>query len=112
NKGRQTWFWSALALFAGAMQLLVFAGDWLTFVVGWELMGFASFLLIATHFEEEPSRNAAYKAFLLTRITDLGLYVGLFALYAQTGSLQIEAGTTQLSALGAAGLIIAAMGKS
>ncbi len=113
DANRAVWFWNALSLFLAAMQLLVLAGDWITFIVGWEVMGFASFLLIATHFEEPAARRGAFRAFLLTRVTDLGLYVGVCSVYVETGSLTIDPPPeVTLAGLGAAGLILAAMGKS
>lgn len=113
GKGHALWFWATMSLFLSAMQLLVLAGDWVTFLVGWELMGCASFLLIATEHEEAAARAGALKAFLLTRSTDLGLYVGLFSLIGLTGTVSAEAeASVTLGGLGATGFIVAAMGKS
>ncbi|GAA5481888.1 NADH-quinone oxidoreductase subunit 5 family protein [Haloferula sargassicola] len=111
GKGHAAWFWSGISLFLAGMTLLVLAADWLVFLAGWEIMGCASFLLIATEHEESEARQGAVKAFLMTRTPDLGLYLGIFAIFAATGSLAIDASAT-LPAFAAAGLLVAAMGKS
>ena len=109
----QVWFWSSMMLFIAAMQLLVLAADWLLFVTGWELMGLASYLLIATWHWEEKARQGAFKAFLLTRGTDLGLYLGVVLIILQTGTNLIQPQPGRLlSLVGALALLLAVMGKS
>ena len=109
----QRWFWSSMMLFVAAMQLLVLAADWLLFVTGWELMGLASFLLIATWHWEEKARQGAVKAFVLTRATDAGLYLGVVIIILQAGSSRIQdAPGTVLPLAGALALLLAVMGKS
>lgn len=113
QKRGQVWFWSSMSLFVAAMQLLVLAADWLLFVTGWELMGLASFLLIATWHWEEKARRGAVKAFLLTRFTDLGLYLGVIIIILQSGTSLMPAGPGRLIPLaGALALLLAVMGKS
>ena len=52
--GKKT-FWSGMSLFLAAMELLVLSGDWVSFIIGWEMMGFASYRLIATwHLKKRP----------------------------------------------------------
>ncbi|MEP4444175.1 MAG: hypothetical protein ABJ059_12080, partial [Hyphomicrobiales bacterium] len=51
-------FWSGITLFMGAMQLLVLAGDWILFVIAWEVMGFASYLLIGTWYWKKEAGDA------------------------------------------------------
>ena len=109
----QVWFWSSMMLFVAAMQLLVLAADWLLFITGWELMGLASFLLIATWHWEEKARQGAVKAFVLTRATDAGLYLGVVIILLQAGSSRIEAAPgAVLPLVGALALLLAVMGKS
>ena len=74
---RVTHYYAALSLFTGAMFLMVIASSTLELLVGWELMGLCSFLLIGHWWEEQPNTNAALKAFFTTRTGDIGLLVGL-----------------------------------
>jgi NADH-quinone oxidoreductase subunit L len=105
-------FWSGMSLFLAAMQLLVLSGDWITFIIGWEIMGFASYRLIATWHHKKEARTGANKAFMITRITDMGLYVGIFLIILQTGSSEIAAAGSSVSALAGVALLFAVMGKS
>ena len=106
-------FWSSISLFLGAMQLLLFAGDWILFVIAWEVLGFCSYLLISTkHWNAETGR-AANKVFLINRFADLGLYIGVFVIILGSGSSKIaEVPQASLSQVGALALLLAAAGKS
>ena len=106
-------FWAGITLFLGAMQLLVFSGDWILFVIAWEIMGFASYLLIGTWFWKKEAGEAANKAFIMNRFADLGLYVGVFVIILAGGSSSILAEPVQgISVLGTLALLLAVMGKS
>jgi len=106
-------FWSGISLFLGAMQLLVLAGDWILFVMAWEIMGFASYLLIGTWYWKKEAGDASNKAFLMNRVADLGLYVGVFVIILASGSSRIAAESVQgISMVGALALLLAVMGKS
>ena len=105
-------FWSGMSLFLAAMQLLVLSGDWITFIIGWEIIGFASYRLIATWHHKKEAQTGANKAFMITRITDMGLYVGIFFIILQTGSSEITAAGSPASALAGFALLFAVMGKS
>src|SRR5699024_1824054 len=48
DKNGKNWFWCGMSLFIASMQLLILAADWILFLIAWELMGLASYLLIAT----------------------------------------------------------------
>ncbi|MDF9799212.1 NADH-quinone oxidoreductase subunit L [Catalinimonas alkaloidigena] len=112
EKGK-VWFWAGMSLFVAAMQLLVMAADWILFITGWEIMGFASYLLIGTWHWEKHAQKSANKAFLLTRFTDLGLYIGIFIIIIDQETSQISATPTQgISILGALAVLLAVMGKS
>src|SRR5689334_13275019 len=78
---RFTHFYAALSLFTASMLLLVVADNTLQMLVGWELVGLCSFMLIGHWWEEKPSSDAALKAFLTTRTGDIGLLVGVVMTY-------------------------------
>ncbi|AVR46546.1 hypothetical protein C7S20_15445 [Christiangramia fulva] len=112
EKGKK-WFWPAISLFLAAMQLLVLTGDWFMFITAWEVMGFASFLLIGTWHEEKKARRGAVKAFLQTRVGDIGLYLGVFLIIGQYGGLAIPfEGEEKISLFVSLCLLFAVIGKS
>ncbi|HZL26981.1 MAG TPA: proton-conducting transporter membrane subunit, partial [Acidobacteriaceae bacterium] len=82
-----TRFFCFLALFAGAMLGVVIANSLLLLFMCWEIMGLTSYLLIGFWFFNPAAANAAKKAFLVTRIGDLGLFLGMAWLYYQSGTL-------------------------
>jgi NADH-quinone oxidoreductase subunit L len=86
---RYTYFFAALSLFTASMLLLVVADNTLMLLVGWELVGVCSFMLIGHWWEETPNSVAAIKAFLTTRTGDIGLMLGVimtfFVVQAATG---------------------------
>ena len=108
-------FFATMLLFVAAMQTLVLAGDWITLLAAWEMIGFASYLLIGFWHARAGVANAATRAFMYTRSADLGLYLGAFLLIGTAGTSEISVtlATTGTPAL-VAGLLllVAAMGKS
>lgn len=80
-------FFGFLSLFAAAMLGLVISNSLLLLFACWELMGLASYLLIGFWFEKPSAAAAAKKAFIVTRIGDLGLFLGMLWLYRETGTL-------------------------
>jgi NADH-quinone oxidoreductase subunit L len=106
-------FFGTMAMFVAAMELLVLAGDWITLLAAWEMIGFASYLLIG--FWHRRAGVAGAAMFLYTRSADLGLYLAVFVLIGAAGTSEISATlvTTGTPAL-IAGLLllVAAMGKS
>ena len=78
---RFTHFYAALSLFTASMLLLVVASNTLQMLVGWELVGLCSFMLIGHWWEEKPNSDAALKAFLTTRTGDIGLLIGVIMTY-------------------------------
>ncbi len=74
---RYTYYYAALSLFTASMLLLVISDNTLQLLVGWELVGLCSFMLIGHWWEEKPNSNAALKAFLTTRTGDIGLLTGV-----------------------------------
>jgi NADH-quinone oxidoreductase subunit L len=81
-----TRFFTFLSLFAGSMLLLVIANSLLLLFMAWELVGLSSFLLIGFWFNKPSAAAAMKKAFITTRIGDLGFFIGLVWFYHQTGS--------------------------
>ncbi|MPZ87821.1 MAG: NADH-quinone oxidoreductase subunit L [Nitriliruptorales bacterium] len=86
---RYTWYFSVLSIFTASMMLLVVANNLLLLLVGWELVGVCSYLLIGFWWEEKINSNAAVKAFLTTKLGDVGLMVGVIALWAQFQTFNI-----------------------
>jgi NADH-quinone oxidoreductase subunit L len=82
-----TRFFCFLALFAGAMLGVVIANSLLLLFMCWELVGLTSYLLIGFWFNKPSAAAAAKKAFIVTRIGDLGFFLGMAWLYFQTGTL-------------------------
>lgn len=83
-------FAATVGLFTAAMQLVVLSGDLLLVLVGWELMGWCSYLLIGHESERPKARRAAYKAFMVTRIADTPLVIGLAILALGAHSTDID----------------------
>lgn len=108
-------FFGTMLMFVAAMQLLVLSGDWITLLAAWEMIGFASWLLIGFWHTRDGVPGAAMRAFLYTRSADLGLYIAVFLLIgvAGTSEIAVTLTTTGTPAL-IAGLLLlfAAMGKS
>ncbi len=82
-----TRFFCFLSLFAAAMLGLVIANSLLLLFICWELVGLASYLLIGFWYHKPSAAAAAKKAFIVTRIGDMGLFLGLLWLYAGSGTL-------------------------
>lgn len=82
-------FAATVGLFTAAMQLVVLSDDLLLTLVGWELMGWCSYLLIGHESEREKARRAAHKSFLVTRLADAPLVLGFAALSVAAGSTSI-----------------------
>jgi NADH-quinone oxidoreductase subunit L len=80
-------FFCFLALFAAGMLGVVIANNLFLFFVSWEIVGLTSYLLIGFWFHKPSAAAAAKKAFITTRIGDLGLLLGMVWLYAETGTL-------------------------
>lgn len=83
-------YWMYLSLFCSAMAGLVVADNLLVMYVFWELVGFASYLLIGYWFTKESAVRANLKAFIINRIGDVGFLIGIALVYTQFGSLDIH----------------------
>ena len=87
---RYGWYFAAHALFAAAMLTLVLADNLVFLYLAWELVGLGSYLLIGFWYEKRPAAEAAKKAFVTTRIGDVGLLIGIILLYRATGTFDIS----------------------
>ncbi len=114
-------FYAYLGLFTFAMLGLVVSPNLLQTYIFWELVGVGSFLLIGFYFYKEEAKAAAKKAFIMTRIGDVGLLIGMILLFWQTKSFEydeifaaVEAGaiTAGMLTLIAILIFVGAVGKS
>ena len=115
------WYFAVHSLFGAAMLALVLADNLLFLYIAWELVGLGSYLLIGHWWERRSAAEAAKKAFITTRIGDVGLLIGIILLFRATGTFDISEiiemaqagaigqGTLTVSALL---LFMGAMGKS
>ncbi|MEV5708739.1 NADH-quinone oxidoreductase subunit L [Actinoallomurus sp. NPDC052274] len=79
-----------VSLFTAAMLLVVLSGDLLVLYVGWEVMGICSYFLIGHYWHDRATSRAAVKAFLVTRLGDVGFLFGIFVLGLAAHSFQIR----------------------
>jgi NADH-quinone oxidoreductase subunit L len=87
---RYTHFFAAMTLFSAGMLTMVLAENMVQLILGWEIMGLCSFLLIGHWWEEEPNARAALKAFLTVRVGDVGLMVGTAIMFGASGTFTIR----------------------
>ncbi|MEU2334965.1 NADH-quinone oxidoreductase subunit L [Streptomyces sp. NPDC006654] len=90
-----------VSLFTAAMLLVVYSGDLIVLLVGWEVMGICSYFLVGHYWETPEARAASLKAFLVTKLGDVPFLIGLFALATDAGSFRI---TTILTTVADGGL--------
>lgn len=83
-------FFAVVTLFVTGMLTTVMADNLLLLLVGWEIMGFASYSLIGHWFEKIENVWAAMKAFITTRIGDLGMLAAAFILFMHAGTLSFD----------------------
>lgn len=112
-------FFSHLNLFIFFMLLLVMGSNYLIMFVGWEGVGLCSYLLIGFWFKNQEYNTAANKAFIMNRIGDLGMLLGVILIFVNTGSLQYAEVFSKAASLDSSTLtlitillFIGAMGKS
>ncbi|YCK32902.1 NADH-quinone oxidoreductase subunit L [Actinomadura sp. ATCC 39365] len=98
-----------ISLFTSAMLLVVYAGDLLVLYVGWEIMGLCSYLLIGHWWEDRGNSQAAVKAFLVTRLGDVGFLFGIFVLGTAAGSFRVADVLAKVPDMSAATLTTATM---
>ena len=78
-----------MSLFTASMLGMVLANNILMVYIFWEMMGACSYLLIGFWFHRPSAAKAAKKAFVVTRIGDVGFLLGILVLYANTGTFNI-----------------------
>ncbi len=114
-------FYQYLALFTFSMLGLVISPNLLQVYIFWELVGVCSFLLVGYYFYKPEAKAAAKKAFMVTRIGDLGLFIGICLLFWWTGSFEYDEIFTNIAlgkmepwmiTLAAILIFIGAVGKS
>jgi NADH-quinone oxidoreductase subunit L len=86
---RYTWYFAALSLFTASMLNLVIANNLFQLLVGWELVGICSYLLIGHWWEEKVNSDAAIKAFITTKTGDIPFLFGIFVLTFAAGTANI-----------------------
>ncbi len=82
---------ATVSLFTAAMMTVVHADDLVLLLLGWEVMGACSYLLVGHHSERPAARAAAVKAFLVTRVGDLGVLLAVVLLLATLGTTSLPA---------------------
>ena len=83
-------FMSYLSLFTFSMLALVVSDNFLQLFFGWEGVGLCSYLLIGFWYKKETANNAAIKAFIVNRIGDFGLAIGIFLIFYYFGTINFE----------------------
>ena len=127
---RYTHFFAAITLFSAGMLVMVLAENMVQLILGWEIMGLCSFLLIGHWWEDAGNSRAAVKAFLTVRVGDVGLLVGTailffganawatdhgsngFSIHAISGWALSGDGSDTVLMMAAIALFIACIGKS
>jgi NADH-quinone oxidoreductase subunit L len=83
-------FFAYMNLFVGSMLTLVLADNLLLLYLGWEGVGLCSYLLIGFWYKNPANGHAAIKAFVVTRVGDAAMAIGLFLIFHSVGTLQIQ----------------------
>ncbi len=87
---RYGWFYAIVSLFVASMLALVLADNLLLLYFSWELVGLCSMLLIGYYNDRQSAAEAAKKAFITTRVGDVGLLIGIIILFTQTHTFNIQ----------------------
>ena len=83
-------FMSYLSLFTFSMLILVVSDNFLQLFFGWEGVGLCSYLLIGFWYKKETANNAAIKAFIVNRVGDFGLAIGIFLIFFYFGTINFN----------------------
>jgi len=102
-------FTATVSLFLAGMLLVVLSGDLVLTLVGWEVMGWCSYLLIGHNSRKASASRAATKAFLVTRFADLAFVIGLIILASGAGTTSIREVITHWSGLPGSAMLSAAL---
>ena len=118
---RYSRYFGYLSLFTFSMNGIVLSNNLLSIYMFWELVGLSSYLLIGFWFEKDSAADASKKAFLVNRVGDIGMFIGIMLFFTATGSFLfsdifdgVAAGALPLPVLTIAGLCLfaGAIGKS
>ena len=90
EEGGYSRFFAYMNLFVGSMLVLVLADNLVFLYLGWEGVGLCSYLLIGFWYKDAANGRAAMKAFIVTRVGDTAMAIGLFFLFTNLGTLQIQ----------------------
>ncbi len=90
EEGGYSRFFAYMNLFVGSMLVLVLADNLVFLYLGWEGVGLCSYLLIGFWYKDPANGRAAIKAFIVTRLGDTAMAIGLFFLFNSLGTLQIQ----------------------
>ncbi len=105
-------YFAYMNLFVASMLTLLLGNNLLLLLLGWEGVGLCSYLLIGFWYRDPANGRAARKAFIVTRVGDCALMVGLFLLFTQLGTLRIQDLMQRVSAqwpLGSTWALVAAL---
>ncbi len=102
-------YFSYLNLFIFFMTLLVLGNNFLLMFVGWEGVGFCSYLLIGFWFKNSAYNDAAVKAFVMNRIGDLGFLLGIILIFITFGSIEYASVFAQAGQMQPGGFVIIAI---
>ncbi len=112
-------FFSYLSAFVFSMMILVMSDNFAGLFIGWEGVGLCSWLLIGFWYHKESATWAANEAFIMNRVADLGMLIGIFLVYWNTGTLQYDGAFAAFATMDTGTLtwigiflFIGAMGKS
>ncbi|MBT5934726.1 NADH-quinone oxidoreductase subunit L [Sulfurimonas sp.] len=112
-------FFSYLSAFVFSMMILVMSDNFAGLFIGWEGVGLCSWLLIGFWYHKESATWAANEAFIMNRVADLGMLIGIFLVFWNTGTLQYDGAFAAMANLDTETLtwigiflFIGAMGKS
>ncbi|BFU47492.1 NADH-quinone oxidoreductase subunit L [Krasilnikovia sp. MM14-A1004] len=105
DEGRRKFF-GYFNLFTAAMLLLVLGNNYVMLYFGWEGVGLASYLLISFWYTRPSAATAGKKAFLMNRVGDAGLVIGIFLMFATLGSTQYQYVFNHVGALSSTTILI------
>jgi NADH-quinone oxidoreductase subunit L len=105
DEGRRKFF-AYFNLFVAAMLLLVLGNNYVMLYFGWEGVGLASYLLISFWYTKPSAATAGKKAFLMNRVGDAGLAIGIFLMFATLGTTQYEGVFNGVGSLAAGTILI------
>ena len=102
-------FYAYLSLFSSSMLGLVVSANLVQIYIFWELVGMCSYLLVGFWYDRKPAADAAQKAFVVNRVGDFGLLLGILGLYWATGSFEFDVIGAHLKAFVESGYLSAGL---